>query len=430
MMKIDIFQEKSFSVLVLTPQRIIFSSLRNEKNKYVIEKSEEIITPIFVRDTILRENLEKSLKILIERYKFKEVGFIINLPGIFFQRITIPRTGNPLSSITNYLQATLPFPLEKYEFIYLEDIYHLSGNLANYNLFFFPKEIKEEILDILQSLDLTSFFIVPAFEIILENLIYKALISVNESFLVFYFDESIANIFFIENLRIDKLFIEEIDKEKTNFELFIERFKNYFESQGKKFNILILSDFDLKISNYKYLKIKSIEFINEGSLLLLKKIFQDQPFFDFLSLKPSRIYFLIKIRKTLSLASIFLISLLLIYLGGFVYLDFRLNSKKVELKKEISQISSGGSELFEENLKYFIELANKISQRKEKRDEFLKLTKFYNLEYLNEDTREAIFILNKDEVEKFKTEISKIGLDININEEIVDKDKVRARLRF
>jgi hypothetical protein len=412
-------KEEIIDIILISPDRVIYYDFDEKENSVILKNLEVFKTPIYENGVFLKNNLEKALDEIIKKYKIKELGISLHFPNIFFQKVTIPRTPDALNAIKNYLQNYLPLNLEKYKIIYKEDVYKLSGNFANYNVFLFPKELEEEILDFFFKEDVTLYFVSPSFEAILSNLLYEALISFTENYLIFFIDEKIAHIFYLENLKPEKIFFEEVSQE-TNFDLFIERFINYFTSQDKKFETLIFAFPEIQIKNYNFVKINPYEFIGKGNIVLLKKIFQDQPFLDFLSLKPKTVYFLNKIKRSFNLSTIFIFSVTLISLLTLVYFYFDFSNKEKALKEEIQKMQRRGniSEI-KSSLDYLTELKGKIEEKeKEKKLDVLisLINRGYEVESYDFQRREMVFKVSKDKIEDFKKEVQ----GLNIREETAE----------
>lgn len=421
-----IFKEEIIDILLISSDRLIYYDLEEKDNEIKLKRLEILKGEIYSNGVFFKENFEKALKELLTKYKLNELGVILHLPNIFFQRITIPRTTDPASAIKNYLQVNLPLPLERYKFIFKEDIYKLSGNLANFDIFFFPREIEEAILEVIFKENLTIYFIAPSVEAILSNLIYEAKITFSENYLVFFIDEKLTHILYLENLKLESLFLEEIS-ENTNFEIFFQRYIGYFQSLNKKFEILIFSFKETALSNLQTILINPYEFIAKGGVVLLRKIFQDQPFLDFLNLKPKNVYFFTKIRRPILVASIFLIvvSLIAILVFGFYY--SKLSQTEKEIKENLAKHPLRGNlKEIQNSLDYLLEIVQKIENKKN--ENYLKvlfLSEKYSLESYDFDRREAIFKVPKEKLEDFRKEL----LNLNYRQE-EDKDYYRVIVNY
>lgn len=405
-----IFKEEIIDILLISSDRLIYYDLEEKDNEIRLKKLEIFKSEIYSNGVFFKENFEKALKELLTKYKLNELGIILHLPNIFFQRITLPRTTDPASAIKNYLQVNLPLPLERYKFIFKEDIYKLTGNLANFDIFFFPIEIEEAILDVLFKENLTIFFIAPSVEAILSNLIYEAKITFSENYLIFFIDEKLTHILYLENLKLERLFLEEIS-DNTNFEVFFQRYINYFQSLNKKFETLIFSFKEINLLNLQIILINPYEFIAKGGVVLLRKIFQDQPFLDFLNLKPKNVYFLTKIRRPILIASVFLIitSLITTLIFGFYY--SKLSQTEKEIKENLTKNSlKVNLKEIQTSLDYLFELAQKIeNKKKENYLRVLFLSEKYFLESYDFNRREAIFKIPKDKMEEFQKELQSLN---------------------
>jgi len=415
-----ILREEIIDIILIAPDRIIYYDFDEKRGNIILKNLEVLKTPIYENGFFLKNNFEKALEEIINKYKIKELGISLHFPNIFFQKVVISRTPDPLNAIKNYLQNYLPINLEKYRIIFKEDIYKISGNFANYNIFLFSKELGEEILDFLFKNDITLYFVSPSFEAILNNFLYEALISFTENYLIFFIDEKLAHIFYLENLKPEKIFFEEVSSE-TNFDIFIERFINYFLSQEKKFEVLIFSYPEVQIKNYNFVKIDPYEFIGRGNIILLKKIFQDQSFLDFLSLKPRAVYFLNKIKKSLNITTIFIFVVTLISLFSLTYFYFYFSNQEKTLKEEIQKIpkKTNVSEI-KSSLDYLLQLKEKTKEKeKEKKLDILilLLSKGYELENYDFQRREMVFKVSKEKIEDFKKDIQ----GLNVKEEENDK---------
>ena len=425
----SILKEEALDIILITPSGVFYYDLEIENKSLKIKKTNKIVAEIFKDEKIIKENLEEAIKTLKEKEKIEELGIILHLPSVFFQQVVLPRTGNPESAIRNYFQVNLPLPLEKYHLIFKENIYHLSGNLSNFDVFLFPKEIIEDVFEVINKFEITIYFIAPALESVLNNLIYQTIVGFNENYLVIFIDQEIIQVLFLENLKLEKYFVEKINPQTTNFNILIKRFINYFETQNKKFNILIFSEIDLNLENLKIIKTNVYDFIVQGGLILLKKIFNDQKFLDLFEMKPKSIYFLSRFQRTIIVATVFILSLIFISTSVFLGFYLKLNKELSLLKKETAKIQQASSQNLEENFNYLLNI-NKILNEKSLILDRLNEVFQKNLVYYDLEKKEAQFILNKEDFEKIKENLPKLGSNLKIKEENIDEKTIKVIINW
>jgi hypothetical protein len=91
-MKIDIFKEKYFDLLIINCGSVSYFKIGREKTKIKVLKSERIETKIFSQGVFYFNNLEPILQVIFKKHKLTELGIILNLPNIIFQRINLTGT--------------------------------------------------------------------------------------------------------------------------------------------------------------------------------------------------------------------------------------------------------------------------------------------------------------------------------------------------
>jgi hypothetical protein len=140
-MIIDIFKEKSLDLLMINSKSVIYFKIAKEKAKIKILKSEKIETLISSQRIFYLSNLEEALRIILKKYKVTELGIILNLPNIIFQRINLTIAAPSKEALLNYLKTNIPLPIEKYNLFFKQDKYKTLPNMSTFNVFLVSKEI-------------------------------------------------------------------------------------------------------------------------------------------------------------------------------------------------------------------------------------------------------------------------------------------------
>lgn len=436
-MKLNLFEEKFYDLILISPRSIAYFRLEKNKISFKVLKSEIINIPLIEQGILKFENLEKGIVFFIDKYKLKELGIVFNLPNIIFQRISLPRGGNPQEVITNYLRTTFPLPLEKYTFFYKEDKYKLSPVLSNFNIFFIEKNRIDSILSIIEKFNIIPLFISPSFEVVYQYLLSKSLIDFNEEYLVFFVDQNLIVSFFIKNLRIEKLISEEIDLNNVNLDLIILRIYNFLKpnlSPEAKIIFLDLGKNYPEISHQQvFLNLQPLEILLEGSFQIFNKVFSDQEFVDFLPLKSYSAYFLNKLPSVIIFLSVYLIFLFVIFSGLYLVFNFALEKEISNLKQ--AQLTLVEQKNYKEQLEKFLNINKDLNlQIWENFDKIKNVLQINDFDYLNYSLNQAtLFSLKtkKNDLEKTKRDLSQKFPQLKlIQEEEISNEEVRLIYSF
>jgi hypothetical protein len=434
-MKIDIFKEKYFDLLIINSRSLSYFKITQEKTKIKVLKSERVEAKIFSQGVFYFTNLEPALQIILKKHKLTELGIILNLPNIIFQRITLAGTTGAKEALLNYLKINFPLPIEKYSLFYKQEKYKALSTLSTFSVFLISKEIIDSLLTAIEKYGLIPIFISPSVEIFFQYLLHKTVLDFNEEYLVFLLEENNLLAFLIRNLRLEKVILEEYDPEKTNLDLLISRIYNFLKHELKTTTKIIFfmekRDFPEITQQKIFFPSAALNVFLEGGYFSFMNVLSEKQIIDFSPLKNYTTYFLNRLPSTVVFLSVYLFILLfLISTSFFVFQNmFKKESKKLASEiKTISHKEDIGAQL--ENFKKITSEINKDIFSK-----FSSLEKIKNLpgfESLNFSSEGIIFSLKieNDEAEKIKFQISQDFPDSKLIEEILIENKVLLKYNF
>jgi hypothetical protein len=434
-MKIDIFQEKYFDLLIINNRGLSYFKITQEKNKIKVLKSEKVEANIFSQGVFYFTNLEPALQVILKKYKLTELGIILNLPNIIFQRINLATTAAVKEALLNYLKTNFPLPIEKYSLFYKQDRYKTLSTLSTFNVFLISKEIIDSLLAVIEKYGLIPIFISPSVEICFQYLLNKPLLDFNEEYLIFLLEENTLLAFLMRNLRLEKVILEEYDHEKINLDLLISRIYDFLRPELKTTTKIIFlmekKDFPEIIQQKIFFPTPTINIFLEGGYFAFTGALAEKQIIDFSPLKNYTAYFLNRLPSIVIFLSTYLLILLcLISISFFVFQNIFKKENK-SLASEIKTVSPKENDQIQlENLK---KIASEFNP-----DLFLKfssLEKVKNLpgfESLNFSSRGVIFSLMVDnqEAEKIKLQISQEFPNSKLIEESVMENKVLLKYIF
>lgn len=436
-MKIELAREKVYDLLLIENNSLSYFKF---KDRGEVLKNEVIESNLYLHGIFQRENLDRAISLLIKKHKLKVLGIVLNLPNLLYQRITLPRSANPYEAILNYLKVSFPLSLEKYVFFYKEDKYGLSPTLSNFNIFFTPNEIIDNLLRIIEKYNLIPLFIVPSLEVIYHYLLRKSLIDFNEEYIIFCFQPKMMISFLIKNLRMEKVIIEEIDLEKVDLNLIIARFYNFLKTNvGPEAKVLFFSEKTIsplpEISHQQItFNLKPLTIFLEGSNFIFSKVFADQEIVDFLPIKSYSAYFLNRLPSIIIFLSVYLLSIFFIVSSLFLVFNLKFKKEIKNLSEETLKIRVSESDL--ENK--FFQLSELLKNLNLKTlENFAKIKKIASLNNLEKIDLENFEKLNfslkvqKTDVEKIKFQMNQLFPEIKlIQEEVISENEVRLIYGF
>jgi hypothetical protein len=434
-MKIDIFKEKYFDLLIINSRGLSYFKITQEKTKIKILKSERVEARIFSQGVFYFTNLEPALQVILKKHKLTELGIILNLPNIIFQRITLAGVTGAKEALLNYLKTNFPLPIEKYSLFYKQEKYKALPALSTFNVFLISKEIIDSLLAVIEKYGLIPIFISPSVEIFFQYLLHKTILDFNEEYLVFLLEENTLLAFLIRNLRLEKVILEEYDPEKINLDLLISRIYDFLKPELKTTTKIIFfmekRDFPEIVQQKMFFPSPTINVFLEGGYFAFNNVLAEKQIIDFSPLKNYTAYFLNRLPSIIIFLSTYLFVLLfLISISFFVFQNiFKKESKK--LVSEIKTISP--KEDIMSQLENFKKITSEINP--DLFSKFSSLKKIKNLpgfESLNFSSQGTIFSLrveNKD-VEKIKFQISQEFPNSKLIEETVMENKVLLKYSF
>jgi hypothetical protein len=434
-MKIDIFKAKYFDLLIINGSNISYFKITQEKTKIKVLKSEKVEAKIFSQGVFYFTNLEPALQVILKKHKLTELGIILNLPNIIFQRITLTGTTGVKEALLNYLKTNFPLPIEKYSLFYKQEKYKDLPTLSTFNVFLISKEIIDSLLAVIEKYGLIPIFISPSVEIFFQYLLNKTILDFNEEYLVFLLEENTLLAFLIRNLRLEKVILEEYDPEKINLDLLISRIYDFLKSELKPTTKIIFfmekKDFPEIVQQKMFFPSPTINVFLEGGYFVFNNVLAEKQIIDFSPLKNYTAYFLNRLPSIIIFLSMYLLILLfLISISFFVFQNiFKKESKK--LASEIKTISPN------ENIKTQLENFTKITSEINPNlfSKFSSLEKIKNLpgfEFLNFSSQGIVFSLRVEdkEAEKIKFQISQDFPNSKLIEESTVENKVLLKYSF
>jgi hypothetical protein len=434
-MKIDIFKEKYLDLLIINNTSISYFKITQEKTKIKVLKSERVEAKIFSQGVFYFTNLEPALQVILKKHKLTELGIILNLPNIIFQKINLAGTTGVKEALFNYLKTNFPLPIEKYSLFYKQEKYKSLPTLSTFNVFLISREIIDSLLAVIEKYGLIPIFISPSVEIFFQYLLNKTLLDFNEEYLIFLLEENNLLAFLIRNLRLEKVILEEYDPEKINLDLLISRIYDFLKSELKPTTKIIFfmekKDFPEIVQQKIFFPAPTINVFLEGGYFAFNNVLAGKQIIDFSPLKNYTAYFLNRVPSIVVFLFIYLFILsFLISISFFVFQ----NIFTKESRKLASQIPSLS---FKENLQNQLEILKKIASEL-KPDLFFKfssLEKIKNLpgfESLNFSSQGMVFSLKVEdkEAEKIKFQISRDFPNSKLIEESTMENKVLLKYSF
>jgi hypothetical protein len=412
-MKFDIFKEKYLDLLIINNKSIDYFKITHEKEKVKVVKSARVEAEIYSQGVFHFPNLEPALQILFQKHKLNELGIILNLPNIIYQKITLPRGSSPKDAIIHYLKTNFPLPIEKYALFYKEDKYRTLPTLATFNVFLISKEIIDSILAIIEKYNLIPLFISPSIEISFQYLLNKAVLDFNEEYLIFVLEENTLIACLIRNLRLEKVVLEEYEPQKINIDLLISRVYVFFKQElnpATKIIFFLEKKEDLpEITHEKmFWPSKPTDVLLEGGYLVFTNVLAEKQIIDFLPLKNYTAYFLNRIPSIVMFLSAYLVLLSLLISASYFVLQNHLQKKIKNISLQVKSLP------LDQNLQTEIEtlsgMAKKLNlETFSKFSSIEKIRYFQGLQSINFTHQGLTFAIKipKQDIEKIKFQLSK-----------------------
>lgn len=436
-MKIDLFQEKYFDLILIQNKKIDYFRIYKEKSNVQVLKRWKIETEIY-KDGILKlNNLNSALDSLIKKFQIKEVGIILDLPNIIFQPISLTKTLRIKETLINYLKTNLPLPIENYALYYKEIGFKPIDSLGRFSIFLIEKSLIENILQITEKNNLLPLFITIELEVLFQYLINRSLIEFNEEYLIFFFTENNILTFLIQNFTIEKLIIEDYDSQKININSLISKIYNFLKKDlGLKTKILFFPNKE-KVDviefnhNVTFFDIDYQNIILDGAYLIFNHVLNNKDIINFIPFKNYLAYFFNRLPNIVIFLASYLILLTILSSALFFgsYYKFNKEKAKIVLEKQKTNVYSSD----EENLNYLLkirevlnpETLTKISKFKD----IIKISEFQEINYQNGN---LVFYLktNKEKLNELKFNISKNFPQARILEEITLENEVDLKYTF
>lgn len=423
-------KEKIYDLILLENKSISYFQFK--KNKKIKEEKVEI--ELFKNGIFQKDSVESILLTFIKKYKFNVLGIIFHLPNILYQKIVLPKSSDPLNAITNYLKVSSPLSLDKYSFFFKENKQHADLKTSVFEVIFVPKEIIESLLKITEKHNLVPLFITPSIEAIYQYLVAKSLIYFGEEYVFFIINEHTLTVILVKNFRIEKVIIDEINRENIDLLSLIGKFYNFLkvnlssETKIIFFNIKEVTQ-SLSIINHQqiFLKINPQDVFLEGSKIIFERVFNDRDVIDFSPVKPRSAYFLNKLPSTIIFLAVYLLLIFVIISSIFLVFNFKFNREIEHLNSQLMKIQVGQKDV-EKQIFQLLEITKNVDIQKV--ENFVKIKKILNLDNLQKVTlnsdKSLIFYLKvkKKDIAKEKSKINKNFPDFDLVEELISKDEV------
>lgn len=430
-MKLDLFKEKHFDLVVFNNQSVTYFRIEAQKTKINILKSEKIEANIYSQGVFHLQNLQPALEILFKKYKLTELGIVLNTPNIIFQKITIPRTTAIREAIISYLKTNSPLPIEKYALFYQEDKYHSFTTMATYKIFLIDKEIINHLLEIVEKYSLMPIFISPMIEIFYHYLLNKTILDFNEEYLVFLEIEKTLIATLIRNFRLEKMISEEVDSQKAPLDLTLDRIYDFLKTEIKsQAKVIFFLEEKLKFTGshqFLFFPSATINTVLEGSYLTFKDVLLEKQIINFMPIKNYKAYFYNRLPSIIALFSIYTLALLSLISLSYFLLQAKFDREIKQLSSQTTLKYSNQNEEQLQNLKKFLSLIQ--PEIFDKFSLILKIKKLSGLESINFENQEIIFNLKTDRenLEKTKFEISQNFPSAKLIEETNLQNEVKLK---
>lgn len=430
--------QKFYDLIFIENDGVSWFRISRTRGTIKVLKSEKVLAELYAQGVFKLTNLEPALSELIIKFKLREIGIVIHLPNLLFQRISLARDSMPREAILNYLKTSFPLPLDKYSFFYREDKYQKFGSLSNFNIFFVSREIIDGLLTIIEKYGIIPLFISPSVESYYQYLVSKAIVDFNEEYLVFFIDKFSLVAILIKNLRIEKIIIDEIESDKFDKNLLVRIYnflKANFSSEGK---ILFFSDFTLDnlsdVSQQQiFFQTKVLNVLLEGGYFSFERVMNDDDLIDFLPIKPYSAYFLNRLPRAIAFVSLYTFILLIIF-GVIYYLTSNTFQKELVIlqQKQVEPIQNIDLQL--EKFQKLIQISQALNTTTlfnfNKLKNLVTVDSLEEFNLLSHNDLELVFKIDVDKVTSTKELVSSILKEAKIINEEYSDNRLKLRYNF
>ncbi|MCS7200929.1 MAG: hypothetical protein NZ822_02165 [Patescibacteria group bacterium] len=430
--------QKFYDLIFIENDGVSWFRISRTRGTIKVLKSEKVLAELYAQGVFKLTNLEPALSELIIKFKLREIGIVIHLPNLLFQRISLARDSMPREAILNYLKTSFPLPLDKYSFFYREDKYQKFGSLSNFNIFFVSREIIDGLLTIIEKYGIIPLFISPSVESYYQYLVSKAIVDFNEEYLAFFIDNFSLVAILIKNLRIEKIIIDEIESDKFDKNLLVRIYnflKANFSSEGK---ILFFSDFTLDnlsdVSQQQiFFQTKVLNVLLEGGYFSFERVMNDDDLIDFLPIKPYSAYFLNRLPRAITFVSLYTFILLIIF-GVIYYLTSNTFQKELVIlqQKQVEPIQNIDLQL--EKFQKLIQISQALNTTTlfnfNKLKNLVTVDSLEEFNLLSHNDLELVFKIDADKVTSTKELVSSILKEAKIINEEYSDNRLKLRYNF
>ncbi len=436
-MRLNFLKQKYFDFMLIQNQSLDYLRIAKEKGDIKIVKSAKVEIDLYQEGILKLNNLEPALASIIQKYKIKEVGIILNLPSILFQKVNIMKVADINKAIFNYLKTTFPLPIEDYAWYYKEEGFRPIGTSTTFSIFLVDNNLINRILAITEKYNLIPLFITPISELIYQYLINKVLIEFKEEYLIFVLVESNIVTLMIKNFAIEKMIIEDYNLQKIHFSSVILSIYNFLKRELKETTkiLFFLGDQTAELQEIKkpttFVKIDPQRIITEGCYLALNNIFESKPIVDFLPFKNYYAYFINRLPNITIFLSVYTLFLAFIFSGIFLGLYYKLDQEKADLNQQIQKLTylSPNEENLNKLFKISESLKPEIFTKASQIKDIIQRNDFQDLSYQNGNLIFSLKI-NKNDLNPVKNEISQKFPKARILEEIDLGTEINLKFGF
>lgn len=319
-------------LIVISPQRISLYHIKGEwKKKISLESKFEYVGEIFSKNLLYVHNLEQAFKNLKAKHTdLIEAGIILHLPGLIFQRVSLPISRNFRETLLSYLRSKFPIPLQQY-YIFSKVESQLE-NTVTVSIFFLPRQLIDSLVKILEKVGIVPLFAIHSFNALdIFALDYFSIESDTDYVFIIHSDKAIMSSW-IRNYQHFKILTDEIDKGNLKK---LQRLIAYYDQIVPKANreIFVLTDVKLpehwqKTYNFKKMPMDlDVFWSTAGKLATLRLNTSD--LIDVLPARPTKIFLFNRLVPILMVASLFTF-ILVIFSGIFSFSVTRFIRNKIE----------------------------------------------------------------------------------------------------
>lgn len=418
----------SLDLLVISPQKIVLYHVKGGKKRISLESKFEYSGEFFAKSLLYVANLEKALKELKAKHKdLIEAGIILHLPGLIFQKVSLPISKKLQDTLLNYLRSNLPIPLQKYYTFSKVEKQNLLENTVTVAIFFLPKQLIDSLVNVLEKVNIIPLFAIHSFNALdIFALDYFSIESETDYIFIIHSDKAIMSSW-IRNYQHFKVLTDEIETGDLDK---LQRLIAYYDQIVPKANreFFVLTSLELpehwqRIYNLKKMPIDLDVFWSiAGKLATLRLSTSD--LIDVLPARPTKIFLFNRLVPILRVASLFTF-ILIIFSGIF---SFSL-SKFVQNKIEAIQTGVQGElnlQAKENAINNLNQLMEAYLKRHQKPIDFSAIAEIMNLVEVKKveadlNKLKIWVIIKKEDLENFSQKIKQILGQVNL-QTVEEKD--------